>query len=184
MKEFTGLAFILIPKFSLHSAYGLFWKHSSFLHMLIYQLVPSAGFWTWFLLLLTLSVFICVHVCVWDMDVTNVGMVRVSEFHSVYLTFLSYSYQISVCLFVLNGVLLSPASIRAAKWGDRQRLPGLGEHLQRVRDLHRWGHGGPRAPRDARGRGDGQRHRGHAARPRRRCKSVSADRLYASLVFN
>lgn len=49
------------------------------------------------------------------MDVTNVGMVRVSEFHSVYLTFLSYSYQISVCLFVLNGVLLSPASIRAAK---------------------------------------------------------------------
>lgn len=37
------------------------------------------------------------------MDVTNVGMVRVSEFHSVYLTFLSCSYQISVCLFVLNG---------------------------------------------------------------------------------
>lgn len=66
-------------------------------------------------------------------------------------------------------------SITAAKWGDGQRVPGLGEHIQRVWDLHWWGHRGARTAWDAWRCGDGQRHRGHAARPRGWRKQVGVD---------
>lgn len=76
-----------------------------------------------------------------------------------------------ICMFS-NVFILCFVSVAVAKWGDRQRIPGLWEHLQWVWDLHRWGHGGPRTTWDAWGCGDGQWHRGHAAWPWRWRKQV------------
>ncbi|KAG5854613.1 hypothetical protein ANANG_G00039680 [Anguilla anguilla] len=61
-----------------------------------------------------------------------------------------------------SGLRTPAASAPAAERGDGQRLPGLGEHLQRMRDLHGRGLGRAGAPRAARGGGDGQRHRRRA----------------------